>query len=317
LTSHRPSDATFRLSGSDTTFFLDEPVEPQHTLKVAVFDEASSRTFDFNRVVEAIAGAVEVLPQMQWRPQPVPFGLGRPTWVTDPGFDIRNHVRRARLPRPGTKAQLCHKISEATSDPIPPGRPPWELWFIEGYEGSKIVAALKMNHALADGGRLVELLDLLSHPDPGAPPGAVPVPRAPDAAEGADALRSGIAELVHQFRHALPRRVHAMWQARGSASAPRSPSMLRDQPKLPWRGPLTPGRSFSWVSVPLDEVKAMAHAVSGTVNAVVFAIAAGAIREYLVVEGVPLRAAFDELREATGVSAAREPVLAARGEKDS
>jgi Wax ester synthase/diacylglycerol acyltransferase catalytic domain len=108
----------FRLSGSDTTFFLDEPVEPQHTLKVAIFDEASSRTFDFNRVTEALAGAVEVLPQMQWRPQPVPFGLGRPTWVTDPGFDIRNHVRRARLPRPGTKAQLCRKISEATAGAV-------------------------------------------------------------------------------------------------------------------------------------------------------------------------------------------------------
>ncbi len=107
-----------------------------------MFDEASSRTFDVDRITEALAGAVNVLPQMQWRPQPVPFGLGRPLWVTDSGFDIRNHIRRARLPEPGTKAQLCRTISEATSDPIPPGRPPWELWFIEGYEGSKVVAAL-------------------------------------------------------------------------------------------------------------------------------------------------------------------------------
>ena len=285
--TNRSSAATFTLSGSDTTFILDEPVEPQHTLKVAVFDEASSRTFDFDRITEALAGAVNVLPQMQWRPQPVPFGLGRPFWVTDSGFDIRNHIRRTRLPEPGTKAQLCRKISEATSDPIPPGRPPWELWFIEGYEGSKVVAALKMNHALADGGRLVELLDLLSHPEPGAPPSAVPVPRAPDAVTGVDALLASTTVLAQQLRHAVPRRLRAMWQARGTASAARPPSMLRDQPKLPWRGQLTAGRSFSWASVPLDDVKAMAHAVSGTVNAVVFAIAAGAVREYLLAEGIP------------------------------
>lgn len=141
-----------------------------------MFDEASSAEFDFDRAVQALAGAIDVLPQMQWRPHPVPFGLGRPAWVADPGFDIRNHIHRTRVPQPGTKAQLCRTISEVTSEPVPPGLPPWELWFIEGYQGGKVVAALKMNHALADGGRLVELLDLLTRPDPGAAPSAVPVP---------------------------------------------------------------------------------------------------------------------------------------------
>nr|HRD12567.1 wax ester/triacylglycerol synthase family O-acyltransferase [Mycobacterium sp.] len=164
MTSHHSADAAFWLSGSDSTFILDEPVEPQHTLKVAVFDAESSRTFDYERVIDALARAVELLPQMRWRPQPVPFGLGRPAWTVDPGFDVRNHVHRTRVPEPGTKAQLCRKISELTSDPVPPGRPPWELWFLDGYEGGKVVAALKMNHALADGGRLVELLDLLTRP---------------------------------------------------------------------------------------------------------------------------------------------------------
>ncbi len=286
MTSIRSADATFWLSGSDSTFILDEPVEPQHTLKVAVFDEESSRTFDFDRVVEALTGAVDVLPQMRWRPQPVPFGLGRPAWTNDPGFDVRNHVHRARVPKPGTKAQLCRKISEVTSDPVPPGRPPWELWFLDGYEGTKVVAALKMNHALADGGRLVELLDRLSRPDSGAAPTAIPVPDAPGPLTVAEALLAGAAELAQQVGREVPRRVRTMLRGRGGAAAPRPPSLVRDQPKLPWRGPLTPGRCFSWVSVPLDDVRAIAHAISGTVNAAVFAIAAGAIRECLVVEGL-------------------------------
>ncbi|MCB0935792.1 MAG: DUF1298 domain-containing protein [Mycobacterium sp.] len=287
MTSHHSADAAFWLSGSDSTFILDEPVEPQHTLKVAVFDAESSGTFDYERVIDALARAVELLPQMRWRPQPVPFGLGRPAWTVDPGFDVRNHVHRTRVPEPGTKAQLCRKISELTSDPVPPGRPPWELWFLDGYEGGKVVAALKMNHALADGGRLVELLDLLTRPAAGVPPTAVPAPAAPGPLSVAEALLSGAAELAQQMGREVPRRVRTMLRGRGGAAAPRPPSMLRDQPKLPWRGPLTPGRSFSWVSVPLDEVKSIAHTISGTVNAAVFAVAAGAIRECLLAEGLP------------------------------
>jgi diacylglycerol O-acyltransferase / wax synthase len=282
-------EATFRLSGSDTTFVLDEPVEPQHTLKIAVFDEASSKDFRFERISEALAGAVAVLPQMQWRVQSVPLGLGRPVWITDPAFDVRNHLRHARLPDPGTKTQLCRMIGEVASDPIPPRRPPWELWFLECFEGSKVVGVLKMNHAMADGGRFAELLDLLSRPEPSAPPIAPPIPRPVTALSRRDALRDGTRELWHEYRHELPRRLRALRQARAQArkSAPvtRLPSILGG-PKLPWRGPLTPPRSFSWVSLPLAVVKQIAEASSGTVNDVVFAIIAGAVRECLAEAGL-------------------------------
>ncbi len=288
--SERLPDATFMLSGSDTTFILDEPVEPQHTLKIAVFDQGSSENFQFERIGEAIAGAVGVLPQMQWRVQSVPLGLSRPTWITDPTFDVRNHLRHARLPEPGTKSQLCHMIGEVASDPIPPGRPPWELWFLEGFEGSKVVAVIKMNHAMADGGTFAELLDLLSRPEPTASPIVPPIPRPATALRRRDALRDGTRLLWRELRHELPRRVRAMRQAsaqaRTSTPVPRSPSLLRDQPKLPWRGPLTPPRSFSWVSLPLDEVKEISKVVSGTVNDVVFAVVAGAVRECLAEQGM-------------------------------
>jgi WS/DGAT/MGAT family acyltransferase len=287
--SNQPPDATIRLSASDTTFILDDPVEPQHTLKIAVFDEASSKDFQFERISEALAGAVAVLPQMQWRVQFVPLGLNRPVWITDPAFDVRNHLRHARLPEPGNKTQLCHMIGEVATEPIPPGRPPWELWFLEGFEGSKVVGVLKMNHAMADGGTFAELLDLMSRPEPGAPHIAPPVPRPVAALSRGDALRDGTRELWHELRRELPRRMRAMRQAhakaRKSGPVTRLPSRLGG-PKLPWRGPLTPPRSFAWVSLPLGEVKEIAKVSSGTVNDVVFAIVAGAVRECLAEQGM-------------------------------
>jgi diacylglycerol O-acyltransferase len=289
MESKQPADEPIRLSGSDTTFIIDEAVEPQHTLKIAVFDEASSKDFQFERISEALARAVAVLPQMQWRVQSVPLGLGRPVWTTDPTFDVRNHLRHARVPEPGTKTQLCRMISDVASEAVPPGRPPWELWFLEGFEGTKVVAVLKMNHAIADGGTFAQWLELLTRPEPGAPPTAPTIPRPAAALSRRDALRDGIRELWHDYRRELPPRIRAIRQARAEArkNTPVSrPPSIRGAPKLPWRGPLAPPRSFSWVSLPLGDVKQIAKATSGTLNDAVFAIVAGAIRESLAEEGM-------------------------------
>lgn len=289
MKSNRSSDAAIRLSGSDTTFVIDVPTEPQHTLKIAIFDEASSKDFQLDRITDALAGAVAVLPQMQWRVQTVPLGLNRPVWITDPAFDVRNHLRHTRLPEPGTKAQLCHKIGEVATEPIPPGQPPWELWFLEGYEGTKVVGVLKMNHAMADGGTFAELLRLLTRPEPGAPLTALSIPRPVTALSRKDALRDGARELWQEYRRELPRRLRAIRQARARArkSPPITPlPSVLGSPKVPWCGPLTPPRTFSWVSVPLEEVKQIEKVVSGTANDVVFAIVAGAVRECLAEQGM-------------------------------
>ena len=289
MASDGPPDAPIRLSGSDTTFVIDVPSEPQHTLKIAVFDDASSNDFQFERISEALDGAVAVLPQMQWRLQSVPLGLNRPVWITDPTFDLRNHLRHARLPEPGARTQLCHMIGDLASEPIPPDQPPWELWFLEGYEGTKVVGLLKMNHAMADGGTFAQLLETLTSPEPGMAPIAPPIPRPVTALSRGDAWRDGVRELWLQYRRELPRRVRAIRQARAKARksppVPRLPSVLR-APRIPWRGPLTPPRSFSWVSIPLDEVKQIEKVVSGTANDVVIAIVAGAIRQSLAEQGM-------------------------------
>ncbi len=289
MASNRPSDAAIRLSGSDTTFVIDVPTEPQHTLKIAIFDEASSKVFQFERISEALAKAVAVLPQMQWRVQSVPLRLNRPVWITDPTFDVRNHLRHARLPEPGTQRQLCQMIGEVAAEAMPPAQPPWELWFLEGFEGSKVVAVLKMNHAMADGGTFALLLELLTSTEPGAAPVALAIPRPASALSRGDVLRDGARELWQEYRRELPKRLHAIRQAhaktRTSPPLPPLPPVL-GMPKVPWCGPLTPPRSFSWVSVPLDYVKQIEKVVSGTANDVVFAIVAGAVRANLAEQGM-------------------------------
>lgn len=282
------SETAIRLSGSDTTFLLDEAVEPQHTLKIAVFDEQSSAAFDFDRIAEELRTATDALPQMRWRAQFVPFGLGHPVWIPDPAYDVRHHLNHARLPEPGTKSQLCAFIGEIAGRPVAADRPPWELWFLEGYEKSRVVAVLKMNHALADGGTFADLMNLLTAPAPNGPVGAAAVPQPATPASRRAALQEGVGEYLRSLRDELPRRVRAVVRAYTrdrDKTAQRPPSRL-GAPAVPWRGPLTPERSFSWVSVPLDDVKQIARTIGGTVNDVVLAVVAGAIREYLIDDGI-------------------------------
>ncbi len=280
--------ATIRLSGSDATFVLDEPYEPQHTLKIAIFDEQSGESFDLGRIREALGRAVAVLPQMRWKAQFVPLGLNHPAWVTDPEYDVRNHVRHARLPGPGSKSQLCAKIGDLAGEPVPADQPPWELWFLEGFEGNKVVAVLKMNHALADGGTFADLLEMITRPQPDLPPVVPLIPRAAGPASRDAALREGVRDLWTVVRRELPPRTRTFLRAytRDKKELAGGPPSRFGAPALPWRGPLTPRRSFSWVSLPLDEVKQIAKAVSGTVNDVVFAIVARAVRQCLADEGM-------------------------------
>lgn len=209
----RPPDATIRLSGSDTTFILDEAIEPQHTLKIAVFDEASSKDFPVrphepnarrrggHASTDAMAHTV------------------RASAAQSSAMDHRLRVRRAQPPSARPRARARHQVPVVSHDRRRRLRtdttrgPPWELWFLEGFQGTKVLAVLKMNHAMADGGTISELLEMLTSPEPGEPIVVPPVPRLASAVSRGDALRDGVRELWQEYRHELPRRLRAIRKA--------------------------------------------------------------------------------------------------------
>ncbi|MEQ9162599.1 MAG: WS/DGAT domain-containing protein, partial [Ilumatobacter fluminis] len=57
---------------------------------------------------------------------------------------------------------------------------------------------------------------------------------------------------------------------------------LTPAPPTPWNKAVGPHRRFAMRSVSLDDIKALKNATGGTVNDVVMAICAGALREYLL-----------------------------------
>jgi hypothetical protein len=107
---------------------------------------------------KAVVARLRGVPPLRWRLARVPLDLNHPVWVTDPHVDPESHVHLGRIPAPGGRHELCRLVSELARRPLDLGGPPWEMWLLDGFEGGTTVVAIKMSHALADGGATAELL---------------------------------------------------------------------------------------------------------------------------------------------------------------
>ncbi len=92
-----------RLSGLDASFlYLETPSLHMHVAMTMVFDPSTvPGGYTFQRMKGLIADHIPYAPVFRRRLVEVPFGLGHPVWVDDPGFDIDYHVRLAAVPKPG------------------------------------------------------------------------------------------------------------------------------------------------------------------------------------------------------------------------
>src|SRR2546423_2724307 len=308
-----------RLTGLDATFlYLENPTTPLHVASTAVFDpSAVPGGYSFEKVLALIDSRLHLLPPFRRRLVEVPFQLHHPLWIEDPDFDIEYHVRRAALPAPGGANELAEFAADIFSRPLDRSRPLWEMWVVEGLEHGHIASITKTHHAAIDGVSgaelTVNLLDL--QPEPAE----VPEPETPWEP---DRIPSD-AELVAYAANSLARQpFRAAKAARRTALAAvniRRRNRLPDAvpPPAPFSAPPTPfnvsidaRRRFAFTEVPLDEAKMVKNALGGTVNDVVLALCAGALRNYLLGKGllpekglvamVPISVRSDDEKSAMG-----------------
>lgn len=285
-----------RMSGFDAQFIYDErPEEPQHTLKVAILGPeagAACKDAGLSSFTEWLASRLPAIPPLRWRAVRVPLDLHHPVWIEDPDLRLDRHVRRLALPSPGGHRELCEVLSMLLGQPLDPDHPLWEICVIEGLEGGRVALALKMSHALADGGASRLILERLFPPDGTTPQADAAVPESLPAPGRLawDALRDGTVALGTQ----LPRMLLALSRALVRTSSKRiarveppnrPPLTLLRNPWTPFGGPLSRRRAFDYTTVPLGETRAIAHALGFTIGDVVLATAAGGVRRYLLEHG--------------------------------
>ena len=268
-----------------------------HVGTLAVFEAAElfdgSGRFRLAAVRRRVASRLHLIPRFRQRLMTVPMEQGRPIWVDDDHFDISFHVRLTELPRPGGWQQLLAVTARIEAQTLDRRRPLWELWFVEGLASGRVALVQKTHHALVDGVSGVDvatvLLDFESEtPAVDAPPwSAVPAP------SGARLLADTIVERATE-RAEMARTARAIVNTpqRSVERASRLGRALRSlvesaplAPRTSLHGSVGLRRAFVGTRVSLDDVNQVRHRLGGTVNDVVLAGVAGALRRRLIARG--------------------------------
>jgi len=288
-----------RLSAQDNSFLLFETHDVHmHVASTLVFEADPLRTesggIDVNAVRNTLLAAIHHIPRYRQRLQWIPLEK-HAVWVDDPHFDIDYHIRHTALPKPGDAAQLKKLSSRVMAQPLDRKRPLWETWVVEGLEdGEAFALVTKIHHCMIDGASGVDLAQILLSPSAevcepiaSATFEARPAPsdaqllgdeavrRASLPARALRGLQAFIDE-AEDLREELSVRAEALLRTLGTG--------LHADP-TPMNGKVGPHRTFDWLEVPLDDLKAVRRAWGCTINDVVLTVVTGAVRDYLLERG--------------------------------
>jgi len=279
-----------RLTGLDAAFLsLETPAAHMHIMGVVVVDPASAPPGPFHdRVRDLIAARLHLVPPLRRRLVEVPFGLYVPAWINDPDFDLDYHLRRGALPAPGGPRELAEFIADVAGRSLDRAHPLWEAYTVEGLEHGYQAFVCKLHHSLIDGvagvGVIAALFDLDAD-TPYAPEGFVDDWEPEPVPSEAEMLTSSVAAIVHSparvFRavyNLTPGLVRAVRRTREESLEVALPLTA---PRLAMDRSIGPHRIVALSSVALADVKAVKTALGVTVNDVVLAVTAGALRTYL------------------------------------
>ena len=292
-----------QLTGLDAAFLaLDSPTAYGHVGSVSVLDRPEGgEALTLERLTELIESRLHLVPLFRRRLVEVPFGLDQPYWIEDPDFDIEFHVRELALPVPGDDRQLAVQAARLHARPLDRRRPLWETYLIHGLHGGRQAVYVKVHHAAIDGVSGNDLLAALMDTSPQPREVDEPDPWNPEAEPGAAQLlaRSAAALATNPVRAArfsvgIVRSLPAFVSSPARPWLPLIDRLLlrRDRgvilsappliaPATPFNKNIGPHRRWAFTSVPLAEVKAIKNAAAVTVNDVVMALCAGALRTWL------------------------------------
>lgn len=226
------------------------------------------------------------------------------TWQDDEKFDIRHHVKRARLPRPADKRALQQYVSDMASQPLDMDRPLWQYHVIEDFQGDTVLLG-RYHHSMADGIALIRVLLSMTEDIEG---NTLPAPEIERPAEhheeGSGSLLETIfhplseavegslrfsSKLWHRYQSLIDHPSQAKDYARiagGVAAELLHLALLPDDSRTRFKGKPGLDKRVAWTDpLGLPEVKAVGRVLGCSVNDVLLAAVSGALRAYLLEKG--------------------------------
>jgi diacylglycerol O-acyltransferase / wax synthase len=278
-----------RLNGVDALMLYTETPEiHMHTLKIGVLDVSDvDGGFSFDVFRRVAYPRLRAMAPLRHQLVEVPLKLHHPMWVVNDDIDFDYHVRQARVPAPGGRRELDQLIGEIASTPLDRSRPLWEMYVAEGLADDRIAVIHKVHHVLADG--VASANQMAKVMEPYQPPSDIGVSDGSDPAwTRADLLKAAGRDHVRLIRK-LPRLVSETAAGvsrvrRRSRERGQHPDLARNfaPPDCFINHVVSPGRRFATAPLALADVKEASKQLSVTLNDVVLATAAGALRRLLL-----------------------------------
>lgn len=282
-----------QLNGFDSAFlFMETPNAPMHIASLAIFDPATAPggIVRLKRIIQTLEERAHLAPYLKQRLLEVPFNADFPYWVRDDSFDPEFHIRHIALPKPGDWRQLCIQVARLHSRSLDRSRPLWELYVIEGLDNvagvppGSFALMSKTHHAAIDGSNSYDVGTALCDPTPEIrqikPEREWTADRPPSALE--------LSLIAHHNNSTRPQRYLEFLQKTVPTWAKSLEAVSRIDRKESARVPRTrfnavvsQNRVFEGVTFDLEAIKEIKNKAGGTVNDVVLAICAGAMRRYL------------------------------------
>jgi WS/DGAT/MGAT family acyltransferase len=283
-----------QISGSDAAFlYAESPTSPMHIATLNIV-EGSLKFEDFKAI---IAYKLHLIPKFRQRLLSVPMNLDYPYWVDDPNFDLDLHLNRIKLPDPSNWKTLRALTSTLFSAPLDLRRPLWSVHFIEGIDDiaqvpkGSVAIVTKVHHVMIDGSSGVGLLGVLYDNDEKgkAKKRSQPKPFNPEPLpdELSLLLKSGYGFFKNPLK--VPKTVTETVLNFVKSKAANKLSIQREfsSTKFPvpnsiFNGKISAKRTWGTAILSFDRINALRKVMGGSINDVILAICAGALRRYLL-----------------------------------
>lgn len=275
------------MSPPDAMFLIAESREhPMHVGGLQLFEPPEGAGPEFLMDLHAqMLEHTHFDPTFRKHPATVLGGIVDMGWTVDDEVDFEYHLRRSALPSPGRVRDLLELTGRLHGSLLDRHRPLWESHLIEGLNDGRFALYTKVHHALLDGVSASRMLQRTLSDDPNDTKVRVPwdLPQSRRAARDDDAGRSLLGMATGVVGTALGFAPSTLKVARAA--------MLDNQLTLPFQAPRTMfnvkiggARRFAAQSWPLERIRRIKSAAGVTVNDVVLAMCAGALRAYLAEE---------------------------------
>jgi WS/DGAT/MGAT family acyltransferase len=282
-----------RLTALDASFLrVETPTAHMHVGWLAPLElPPGAVRLDAAALIDQIAARLHLAPRFRQRLAEVPLGLAEAAWVDDTGFDLRRHIRVVEPPEAVTRGELRALTDRFMSRQLPRDRPLWEILIVPRVRAGRAAVLGKVHHAMVDGIAAVELGMVLFDLSPRAAQ-PEPVDWQPQASAGAlriaaDAVADGAVEQFRTLRRAAaaglsPRRTLRVADTMRRAALSMAEDAVQRAPESYLNVPIGPRRRLATHTCSLERLLHLKHAAGVTLNDVVLAASAGALRRLAV-----------------------------------